>query len=218
MDVLNKYDENFWYYLFGTFDLEKMSTIFNDGLQVKKENNLSNISFKIDMREIKKDFKSFLYIYCLQYNFKYCYIVKIPKCYMGYCLPNQNHIEPPIPIWIPTLNLYNKNEYILTPCLIEGVYFLENNEIISNSNFNIIYNPTGMIYDKSQLKNIENCKLYCQNADYWYNFAYNRNYGYSHRTIKEIDVRDNFWKDYNNYYQNMFVNLLDKEKTLIKKI
>lgn len=201
MSTFEEYDDKYQYFIHGTNNSE-IEKFFNKGLISDRGNSIISTLYPIDEEEIQSiGLREKEKRYTKYYGFSYCYIIKIPKQYMGWMIHRDNSIEPPIPIWIPTNNRSEIGKVsILTPHLIAGVYSAERDQIMPNPNYDPKYNPTGMQYSNEQIENM----LLSQHSDYgkWMMIARARN-DFSFQELVDKDTKSNFWSEYLTHYQSV---------------
>ena len=217
MAAFEEFDSRFQYYMHGTNN-EDVESFFNKGLISKYGCSMNSTLTPIDNEDIEEmGLRTIEQNYARQYNFKYCYLIKIPKYYMGWMVHSDDSIESPLPIWIPTNE--KKSAYgelkILTPHLIAGVYSAERGQVMPNPNYNPKYDPTGMQYAKEQIEYM----LLSGNALYqkWVQFAQARSrFGYD--DLKRKDIAGNIWSEHLKRYTTLITEQYNpRPANLVKK-
>lgn len=202
MATFEEFDDRYQYFIHGTNN-DDVESFFNKGLLSKYGCKITATMTPISNEDIEKfGIRTIEENYTQIHGFKYCYLIKIPKYYMGWMIHRDDSIEPPIPIWITTND--KKTAYgdlkILTPHLIAGVYSSERKQVMPNSNYNPKYNPSGMLFAEEQIENM----LLSGNVLYhkWMNFARARNdFGFDE--LRKKDIASNIWDEYMKRYANI---------------
>lgn len=203
MASFEEFDDRFQYYIHGTNN-ENIESFFNKGLICDRGNSIISTLTPLDNDDIENlGLRAIEQYYAKRYGFEYCYIVKIPKYYMGWMIHRDNSIEPPLPIWIPesrNSGAYYGKISILTPHLIAGVYSVSRDQIMPNPNYNPKYDPAGMQYSQEQIEYM----LTSDNAEYqkWVEFAQARD-GYNFEELKRKDIAGNVWTPFLQRYEKM---------------
>jgi len=201
MAKFEEFDKLYDYHIHGTTS-DDVESFFNTGLISYRENSIASTLTPLDEEDIERYGLRFIEKrYAETNNYKYCYVVKIPKYYMGWMVHRDGSIEPPIPMWIPTGELdYNgRKTSILTPHLIAGVYSLERNQVMPNPNYNPKYDPTGMQYANEQIENMQ--LAYDNKYSEWLKFARARKqFDFAELTRRDNDT--NFWEAYMEQYES----------------
>lgn len=211
-----EFDDRFEYYVHGT-NCGDIESFFNKGLTSKYGNSLSSTLTPFGADEIKnRGLRGVLEWYANFYGFKYCFLIKIPKYYMGWMIHRDGSIEPPIPVWIPSNQPKTpySNLKVLTPHLIAGVYSAERGKVMPNPNYNPKFDPTAMQYATEQIENmlLSSNDLYYQ----WMWFARARDeFGYD--DLKRKDEAKNVWKDPLNRYNNIITEQYFPRRANVKK-
>lgn len=199
MAIFEDFDDRFQYYIHGT-NRDDVESFFNKGIISKYGCSMNSTLTPINNEDIESiGLRTIEENYAKTYNFKYCYLVKIPKYYMGWMVHRDGSIESPLPIWIPTNE--QKSTYgeikILTSHLIAGVYSAERGQVMPNPNYNPKYDPTGMLYADEQIEYmlLSNNPLYLK----WMNFARARSQ-FSYDELRKKDVAGNVWGEHLKRY------------------
>ncbi len=185
-NVLDGSDKNYVYYIHGTNNTDIDNEIFTNGLRSRYGTDMASTMMQIDLKNTNMNLDEYVKNYCNNHNYEKCYIIKIPKKYMGY---NANDI--PVPIYKVT---NDRTITYLTPSLIVGSYDNVTKKVVANTNYNPVFNPNGLHYSMQQIEGL----MSSQNFK-WYEYAVNRKKANYEELIKYDKKFNNWEKIMDNY-------------------
>lgn len=162
---MEKHD--FLYLLHGTINdsPELLEDIFNNGLKSWYQTSLYSTMTPISNEDIENVGLETLMKNYVKGEFKSVFLIKIPKEYMSQRLHRNGQIDPPVPVWKSN----DDGTTTFTPHLVQGVYNKTTDLFITNPNFSLVFDPSGLKYSEEQINN-----LWSLNQLEWINFAKER--------------------------------------------
>ncbi len=121
---------------------------------------------------------------------RYCSIIRIPRIYRGE-LAKDGTMYPPLPTH--KLIDYESGDSYIIPEIIYAVYDTVSKTLYKNPNYNLNYDPSGLVYDQEVADNMK------FDDEQWYNFLEQRK-TIPYDKLKVIDKKNKtFEKIFNNY-------------------
>ncbi len=191
-------NDEFMYYFHGTdiTDSNLVKEVFNNGLINYRGNDMMSTMWpmKIHEGELGQKMKEYAGT-----KGNTVFVIKIPKYYLYPATINGELQQAPMPIWKHLSSTGERGDVSqLSPELIYGVYFAENESFIQNPNYCPVHNPNGLQYDAAQIEHLTNYA-----TEDWIGFANKRN-NYSYEELLHSDEKTHFWDDYIRIYNEHF--------------
>lgn len=191
-------NDEFMYYFHGTniTDPNLVKEVFNNGLINYRGNDMASTMWpmKIHEGELGQKMKEYAGT-----KGNTVFVIKIPKYYLYPKTLNGELQQAPMPIW-KHLSSFGEHGDVsqLSPELVYGVYFAENDSFIQNPNYSPVHNPNGLQFDVAQIGHL---RIYA--SEDWIRFANSRN-NYSYDQLLQSDDKTHMWDDYVRIYNEHF--------------
>ena len=199
-------NNEYMYFLYGTTIMndEELAEIFTEGIISQRGNDINSIMEHIDIPAGDISYQTRVAAKHIDGNA--VFVIRIPKDYLTPIIINGKMIYVPLPIWKRIETSSKDKVSILPPELIYGVYSKTEDKFKTNPNCSPVFDPTGMQYDKSQVKYFQD-----NGQVYWQMFAEGRR----HRTFDELVKKDEKLHPWNyalEIYSGHFSPALSRKK------
>ncbi len=182
-------NDEFSYFFHGTTitNSSLINEIFDNGLLNYRGNDMLSTMWPVKINESELGSKMKEYAGT---KGNAVFVIKIPKYYLTPRTLNGQLQQIPLPIWKPLSNSGEHGEISqLSPELIYGVYFTDNDSFIPNPNYSPVHNPTGLQFDNQQIEYLLN-----DGAMEMYNFAVDR----KEKSLEELTQIDDIAHNWDN--------------------
>lgn len=182
-------NDEFSYFFHGTTitNSSLINEIFDNGLLNYRGNDMLSTMWPVKINESELGSKMKEYAGT---KGNAVFVIKIPKYYLTPRTLNGQLQQIPLPIWKPLSNSGEHGEISqLSPELIYGVYFTDNDSFIPNPNYSPVHNPTGLQFDNQQIEYLLN-----NGAMEMYNFAVDR----KEKSLEELTQIDDIAHNWDN--------------------
>ena len=182
-------NEEFSYFFHGTTisDPSLVNEIFNNGLINYRGNDMLSTMWpmQISAGELGQKMKEYAGT-----KGNAVFVIKIPKYYLTPRTTNGQLQQIPLPIWKHLSSSGDHGDISqLSPELVYGVYFAENDSFMQNPNYSPVHNPTGLQFDNQQIEFLlNNCVMGM------YNFAVGR----KDKSFEELTQADDIAHNWDN--------------------